>query len=211
MPRFFSSFLFQPPVLSVVSPSERLTQPLSKDLHIQLIDRSQAGDLRAQHRLFNLYVKAMYNTVVRIVPNTMEAEDVVQEAFVKAFRNLHRFQRQSSFGHWLKRIMINTALNAVKRHQRDPLSLSADIEEQSDELMDIEPDGLPPPEVVHDAIKALPEGCRIIFTLYQLEGYDQKEIAAALEVSVSTVKTQYRRARLLLIEQLKNYTHEGQL
>lgn len=182
---------------------------MSTDLHSQLIERSKEGDLRAQHRLFNLYVKAMYNTVARIIPNTMEAEDVVQEAFLKAFKNLDRFQQQSSFGYWLKRIMINSALNALKRSGRERLVLSEDWEEEVEEVADITEDLMPPPEVVHRAIKQLPEGCRVVFTLHQLEGYKQEEVAETLEVSLSTVKTQYRRARLLLIERLKAYQHEG--
>ena len=181
---------------------------MSTDLHTQLIDRSRQGDLRAQHRLFNLYVKAMYNTVVRIVPNTMEAEDVVQEAFVRAFQSLDSFRNQSSFGFWLKRIMINAALNALKKRKREPLELSEDLELEAGPLADIDPTEMPAPEVVHKAIKQLPEGCRVVFTLYQLEGYEQKEIAETLGVSLSTIKTQYRRARLLLRERLTQPHHE---
>ena len=135
--------------------------------------------------------------------DTAAAEDALQEAFVNAFRKLHLFEGRSSFGAWLKRIVINKCLSHLNKKQL--------FTEPIDERIMEEPDSGPAasyqyefsPEQVHQAIKSLPEGCRVIFTLYQLEGYDHQEIAQILRVSVSTSKSQYHRAKKLLRERLQ--------
>lgn len=165
------------------------------------------GDSRAQHRLFHLYVKAMYNTVLRIVPEVEEAEDVVQEGFIKAFSKLDQFRNTSTFGAWLKRIMVNTALNSLKKYSPE----FTDMEVLTDSANNTDEDwtnGMPSPAEINKEVKKLPKGCRVIFTLHLIEGYEQKEVAEMLNVSTSTVKTQYRRARLLLKERLNAQGYE---
>lgn len=129
------------------------------------------------------------------------AEDALQEAFISAFSNLKSFQGRSSFGAWLKRIVVNKCLSHISRNKQlfEPIEdeMLEDItEEPTPRGLDLNP------KLVHQAIKNLPQGCRIVFTLYQLEGYDHKEISEILNVSVSTSKSQYHRAKKLLQQQL---------
>lgn len=171
-----------------------------------LIEKCLSGDPLSQHRLFNLYIKAMYNTVFRLTGNEHQAQDVVQEGFIKAFSRMQQFNHQATFGAWLKRIMINTALDSLKKYSPEFTDLEI-VQNHSDEN-DGDHASFPSPKVVNEEILKLPEGCRIVFTLYQLEGYEQSEIAKELGISVSTVKTQYRRARLLLKERLMALRNE---
>ena len=146
----------------------------------------------------------MLNICVRMLRDRAAAEDALQEAFVSAFRKLHTFEGRASFGAWLKRIVVNRCLSHLSRQQRliEPLDET--------HYREADPDGgdaagdLPlEPAQIHEAIKSLPDGCRIIFNLYLLEGYDHQEIAEILGVSVSTSKSQYHRARMLLRERLE--------
>ncbi|WP_417603567.1 RNA polymerase sigma factor [Owenweeksia hongkongensis] len=182
---------------------------MEENLQQDLINKCLKGDSLAQYRLFDLYVKAMYNTVLRLVENKMEAEDIVQEGFVKAFGKLDQFKGNSTFGAWLKRIMVNQALDSLKRKSLEivpfPVNETAFEDDNSFEENN---DLMPSPAVVNEQILKLPKGCRMIFTLYQIEGYEQKQVAEMLDVSLSTVKTQYRRARLLLKERLMTLKDE---
>ncbi len=137
---------------------------------------------------------------------TSDAEDVLQESFISAFRNLHKYEEKSSFGAWLKRIVVNKCITLLnKQKQLDFVALNgipSEAEEEPEE-------GSISPEMVHHAIKALPTGCRTIFTLYSLEGYSHQEIASILNVSVSTSKSQHNRAKKLLrVSLLKKKHHE---
>jgi RNA polymerase sigma-70 factor (ECF subfamily) len=180
-----------------------------EDIHRDLIDKCRKGDNRAQYRLYKLYVKAMYNICIRMLPNRIDAEDVLQDAFVKAFKNLSRFKGESTFGAWLKRIVINQCIDQVKKSKRmfiefDGIEIADESEDELD-MMD-----LPKPEIVHQAIKDLPEGARVVFNLFMLEGYKHKEISEMLNISESTSKSQYQRARTLLQDKLKEQYHEVQ-
>lgn len=166
----------------------------------ELIERSRKGDSLAQHRLFHQYIRAMYNTALRLMGSEFEAEDVVQEGFIKAFQRLSQFEQRANFGAWLKRIIINTALDRLRMSMPEFTGLESIDPVHEDEQEEI---SLPSPEQVNEEILRLPEGCRQVFSLYLLEGYSQQEVADELGISVSTVKTQYRRARLLLRERLK--------
>lgn len=175
------------------------------NLHADLIEACKQGDRMAQSRLYQLYSRAMYNICTRMLGDPDAAEDALQEAFVNAFRKLHLFEGRSSFGAWLKRIVINKCLSMLNKKQL--------FTEPIDERVMQEPDLVSggydapfdlQPEQVHGAIKDLPEGCRVVFTLYQLEGYDHQEIAQILDVSVSTSKSQFHRAKKLLRERLTN-------
>ena len=90
-----------------------------QNLHQPIIDRCLAGERQAQYELYKLYSKAMYNTCLRITNDEMEAEDVLQESFVSAFKNLASYKGTASFGSWLKRIVVNNAINLVKKRRLD--------------------------------------------------------------------------------------------
>ena len=178
--------------------------------HLDLVEASKKGDQKAQFELYRLYFAAMYNTTLRIVGDSDDAEDVMQEAFLKAFLKLDSYRGEVSFGAWLKRIVINKALDFL-RLKRDKLSLedAGEIGEMEDE-----PDDSPEVEYRAEAIKRaihkLPEGYRIVLSLILLEGYDHEEVAGILNISNATSRTQYHRAKKKLIELLKsnNENHE---
>ncbi|PIB37387.1 RNA polymerase [Reichenbachiella sp. 5M10] len=177
-----------------------------RELHFELIEGVRRQERSAQHRIYQLYAKAMLNTSYRIVYDLAEAEDVVQEAFVKAFSGIDQFRGDASFGSWLKRIVVNGALNVLKKRKElyGTNEIEEDLAEETSEVWD----GLSL-EQIKAAIAQLPDGFRVVFSLYLLEGYDHKEIAQILDVTESTSKSQYKRAKDKLREILKTmYNYE---
>jgi RNA polymerase sigma-70 factor (ECF subfamily) len=147
----------------------------------------------------------MYNTAWRIVRNDQEAEDVLQDAFISAFQYLHTFQGTSTFGAWLKRIVVNKALNSVQKKKlefadQDGMEVEDKVEESGVDALDV--------ERVRRAIDDLPDGYRVILSLYLLEGYDHIEISEILDISVGTSKSQYNRAKKKLREMIKATYYE---
>jgi RNA polymerase sigma-70 factor (ECF subfamily) len=126
----------------------------------QLVKRCQDGDPLAQHRLFHQYVKAMFNTALRLTGNELDAEDAVQEGFIKAFSKMHQYRFEGSFGGWLKRIIINSALDRMRR--KPPEFASLDIADELEEKEDDTWGFLPGPAVVNSEILKLPAGCRVM-------------------------------------------------
>jgi len=181
------------------------------DIHKEVIELCKAGNPKAQYQLYQLYSKAMYNICVRMLNNQEEAEDLLQDSFVDAFMKLESFRYESSFGAWLKRIVINNCLNWINKKKVD-LTFPEDLsnmdtpqeEKKDDEEIEYSV------QKVHQALKRLPEGYRVIFSLYALEGYDHKEISDILGVSESTSKSQYLRAKQKIKEIIKSNNHEGQ-
>lgn len=165
------------------------------DIHSDLVRLSANGDRQAQYSLYKLYAKAMLNVSFRLMRNTTDAEDMLQEAFAEAFKKMKNFRFESSFGSWLKKIVINHCLNELRR-RKTSLQFFEDMqvfEQRSEEEMQQAELSV---EKVKSAMESLPDGSRMIFSLYALEGYDHQEIADILRISVSTSKTQYMRARL---------------
>ena len=172
-------------------------------IHDELIERCLQGDRQAHFELYKLYHRSMYNVGYRIVHNEEEAQDVLQEAFISAFRNLHHYRGDSTFGAWLKRIVVNKAINQVKlrKMERIPEDERWDVkeEESRDEL-----EGFPfTVEKVKNAIKRLPDGYRMVLSLYLLEGYDHGEIGEILGITESTSKSQFNRSKKKLKELLE--------
>lgn len=173
------------------------------ELHREVIELSKTGDPRSQYRLYQLYSKAMYNICHRMMNNTAEAEDMLQEAFTDAFRKLHTFRYESNFGSWLKKIVIHKCINEIKRRKADlqyfeelgHLDTPEDEPEKYREGLSI--------ENVKKAMQELPKGSRIIFSLYLLEGYDHVEISQILKISESNSKSQYMRAKQRIKELLQ--------
>ena len=170
-----------------------------------MVESCMKGDVRAQYQLYTLYSKAMYNICYRMTNQKEEAEDMLQESFSYAFSKLGSFRFESSFGAWLKRIVVNTCINHLKKkrvdlvyteHQSDP--------PQADESVDYGEIRFQVKRVMK-ALEKLPEGYRIVFSLYLLEGYDHKEIAKILGVTESTSKSQFLRAKQKIKEMLMSY------
>jgi RNA polymerase sigma factor (sigma-70 family) len=169
----------------------------------ELITRCLQGDRQASYSLYKLYHRSMYNVGYRIVNDAAEAQDVLQEAFISAFRNLKNYRGDSTFGAWLKKIVVNKAINQVTRRkpERLPTNERWDIGEEIavDEL-----EGYPfTVEKVKRAIELLPDGYRVVLSLYLMEGYDHREIAGILGITESTSKSQYNRSKKKLKELLE--------
>jgi RNA polymerase sigma factor (sigma-70 family) len=168
--------------------------------HLDLIEGCKRGDPRSYKLLYDQYSKAMFNTSLRILNSAADAEDVLQEAFLDAFRNLDKFEKRSSFGAWLKQIVVNKSINLLRKRKVDII----DMEKVSGEDI-AEEKGIDEKEMqwqvkqVMDSIKMLPHGYRTVLSLYLLEGYDHEEIADILQVAESTVRTQYMRAKQKLL------------
>ncbi|MFK7784371.1 MAG: RNA polymerase sigma factor [Crocinitomicaceae bacterium] len=166
------------------------------DLHQHLIDGSINGDRKAQKDLFDLYNKAMFNIGVRLLGNFDDAADITQETFIDVFTKIDQYQGKATFGAWIKRIMINKSINHLNR-RKVHFSLS-DNEPIEDEVNSDKEDREQLMYELNASISTLPEGCRVIFTLYYFEGYDHQEISTILGISLSTSKSQLSRAKQLL-------------
>ncbi len=166
--------------------------------HQTLVEQCKTGDTSSQYELYSLYVDAMFNVGLRFLGNKEDAEDIVQDSFVDAFKNLNRFKYESSFGAWLKRIVINKSINHL-RVKRIPV---APMEAHEFHLTDEEPVEADAVDLkkVKLGISKLPAGYRQIINLYLIEGYDHVEIGEVLGVSTSTSKSQYHRAKKKLLE-----------
>ena len=173
----------------------------------QLVNLCKKGDAQAQFQLYKLYSKAMFNIAIRMSGNREEAHDITQDAFIKAFTNIRTLKDDFAFGGWLKQITIRLCLDYRKKkkpfyfEETSDGGLSEDLEEE-------EFDSNVNEELVHEAIKKLPDGAREILVLKALEGYRHAEISEKLCISESTSKTQYFRAKQLLGKLLKEEMNE---
>ena len=170
--------------------------------HRDLVEKCKKGHSSSQYQLYSLYVDAMYNIGMRMLGNKEDAEDVVQDSFIDAFRNLAKFKYESTFGAWLKRIVINKSVNHLKANRipvvpMDTHQFHLAVETPlAAEVVDI--------AKVKAGIGKLPNGYKQIINLYLIEGYDHNEISAILEISSSTSKSQYHRAKKKLVDIIKN-------
>lgn len=144
----------------------------------------------------------MFNICYRMAGNREDAEDMLQEAFTRAFLKIHTFRFDSEFGAWLKRIVVNTCINALNKRKVeityfDELSRYEQPEEEDN------PDIVYKTQDILNAMKELPRGGRLIFSLYLLEGYDHQEISQILNITESTSKSQFMRAKNRIIQILK--------
>jgi len=173
----------------------------TKDIHQPLIDSCVQNDAQAQKQLYDLYSAAVFNTCRRMLVNRDDAQDVLQETFIDAFKGIRNFTGKSTFGAWLKRIAINKSIDHLNRRKRlhfEPLPDNYEGEESvSSGTRDFSA------EEINAAILQLPDGCRMVFVLKAMESYDHKEIAQEMKISIGTSKSQYNRAKELLKELLK--------
>lgn len=183
---------------------------LFTDKNTDLVRRCQQGERKAQYELYKQYSRAMYNVCLRILNDYSEAEDALQEAFVSAFSNLHKFKSESTFGAWLKQIVVNQAIGQLRSRKFQFIEISEIAGEEEDskyvpsEWQD-EVDGEMNLDIqlVQRSMEKLSEGYRVVLTLYLFEGYDHEEIGQILSISESTSRTQYMRAKKRLLEIIK--------
>jgi RNA polymerase sigma factor (sigma-70 family) len=175
------------------------------NIHELTVVRARQGDRSAQADLYRYYGKAMYNICIRMTGNPTDAQDIFQDAFIEAFRQLGQLKEPGAFAGWLRRIMINKCIRFSKNHVRwssleqDGMDPVAD--QETAWWLNI------PLQLVQEEIKNLPGGCREVFVLYALEDFGHKEIAGNLGISESTSKSQYQRARKLLKERITRQMH----
>ncbi len=179
------------------------------DINREIIERSKKGNRQSQYQLYKLYSKAMFNICLRMMNDREDAEDMLQESFTEAFRRLDSFRYESTFGAWLKMIVINKCINEIKR-KKAQLEFFDDMSpfEDEEDLTAEQETGLSP-DKVKKAMELLPKGSRMIFSLYLLEGYDHQEISGILNISESNSKTQYMRAKQRIKEILKDKVYES--
>ena len=166
------------------------------------------GDNNALGELYAQFSQKMFSICVRMTGNRTDAEDILQDAFITAFNNLVQLRELHLFEPWLRKIVVNECIRFAKK----ALSKTTLDENYSDtpEVSDINWLQEISFEQIHEAIKNLPDGCREVFNLYVLEDHSHQQIAAGLNISVSTSKSQYHRARQLLKEHLrKHFIHYG--
>jgi RNA polymerase sigma-70 factor, ECF subfamily len=187
---------------------------------LSLVRRVQRGDKGAFDALVLKYQHKLVKLVMRYVRNPAEAEDIAQEAFIKAYRALPQFRGDSAFYTWLYRIAINTAKNAVVSRDRSPIEYNVD-RENSDESYDMQgrmkdpdtPEGLVLTDeirsTVNAAIESLPEDLRTAIVLRELEGLSYEEIAAAMDCPVGTVRSRIFRAREAIDRRLREVFEGG--
>jgi len=174
------------------------------DIHRQLVEACKAGNRKAYSDLYNAYAKAMFNICYRMMNDVEDARDMLQESFVDAFRRLESFRFESTFGAWLKKIVVNKCINALEK--RKIIWVNEEITDSH--ITPNENDGIDEEalklsvERVKRAMNQLPEGARVIFSLYLIEGYDHTEISEILKISESTSKTQFMRARNMVKEMM---------
>ncbi len=175
-----------------------------QEQHAYLVERCRDGDVMSFKKLYQLYAKAMFNTSLRILNNHAEAEDVLQESFIDAFHHIHSFGQKSSFGAWLKQIVINKSINHLKKKRVTLVEIEhAAVNNRAAEDEEEEKEIQWQVGRVREAITRLPAGYRTVLSLYLLEGYDHEEIAQILGVAESTTRTQYIRAKQRLLTILK--------
>jgi len=174
------------------------------NIHQEFIDRCRKGDRRAQFEIYRLYFKSMYNTSLRIVRDPQEAEDIMQESFLSAFIKIKTYSGKVSFGAWLKRIVINNSLDALKRKKLLTQELDEDIPEKAVQVEEAETDLTSVRiEDIMEAVHELPDGYRVVLSLKLFEGYDHDEISEILGISSSSSRSQFTRAKQKLLQILK--------
>ena len=173
----------------------------------ELIEGCIAGKRSAQNRLFDKYAPKMLGVCYRYAQTEHDAEDIMQDGFVKVFKNLSKFRRESSLETWIRRVMINTALNFLKATQK--LRMQADIEvAENDANFSISQWNNMDTQLIMDCIHSLPVGYRVVLNMFAIEGYSHKEIAQELAITESTSRSQFARAKVLLkkkIDAINNF------
>ena len=182
-----------------------------KKKHINpLIERCKKNDSTAQMEVYNAYYKAMYNTSFRILKDTFEAEDIIQEAFLTAFTKLDSFKGEVTFGAWLKKIVVNKSLTQLKKNHRYEEVKMEIVSNQEIEEIAIDFTSLNIKKVM-DCLQNLKDNYRIVLTLHLIEGYDYEEIAQILNYSNENVRTTISRAKKKLKQVLTTNTTKTQV
>ncbi len=169
----------------------------------ELVEKCILGDRAAQYDLYRMYSRGMYSICIRMLNNSMDAEDVLQESFLIIYKKIHTFKFESTPGAWIKRIVVNNCINCIRKKKM----IIEEIEEERHIREEPIEEKTYTLEVqkIKEAMMQLSDGYRIVFSLYALEGYDHKEIGEIMNISTSTSKTQYSRAKKKIRELIYAY------
>jgi len=167
-----------------------------------LIDECLKGKSIAQQKLFEMFAPKMMGVCLRYMKSTDEAEDVLQEGFIKVFSKLSGFQRNGSLEGWVRRIMVNTALDQIRKNEKFSNSSSISDQLYKFQIDDYTFENLAAEDLLA-MINAMPDGYKVVFNMFAIEGYSHKEISNTLGISENTSKSQYSRARAFLREKLE--------
>jgi RNA polymerase sigma-70 factor (ECF subfamily) len=168
-----------------------------------LVKGCQKGDRRSQEILYRQFAPKMYGVCLSYAGNRPLAQDMLQEAYIKVFRSIDTFKGEGSLEGWIRRIVVHTAIDHIRQQQ----GLEKVLRDESiTQPRYVENDALPNLQLneVLNFVERLPEGARVIFNLFAVEGYTHKEIAHQLHITEGTSKSQYNRARNLLIDWIGN-------
>ncbi len=168
----------------------------------ELIRECLNGSRTAQHDLYNKYAEVMLGTCYRYTKSLADAEDILQDGFIKVFTRLHQFKGNGELGAWIRRIMVNTAITYIQKHNRYKREMQVDdvaVHPVSDENPEIHMDTK---ELV-ELVRALPVSYQVVFNLVGVEGFSHVEVAKMLNMNENTLRSQYNRARMMLINKLK--------
>jgi RNA polymerase sigma-70 factor (ECF subfamily) len=183
--------------------------PVMDDL--QLVKECLKEKPAAQRQLYDLFARPMLSICYRYTKSTSDAEDVLQEGFVKVFRNLHQYKSQGPLGGWIRRIMVTTAINYLKKNARYQTELVFPDEYMHVAANDHHPELRMEAKELADLIRQLPPGYQTIFNLYAVEGFNHVEIGKILGIQESTSRSQYARARALLIQWIEQKNNDVKL
>lgn len=173
-----------------------------------LVQQCLNGEASAYRALYDRYSRAMYNTALRILNRTDDAEDILQEAFTDAFQQLKSFEGRSTFGAWLRQIVVYKSIAHLKKQKLHFNGLETDAENIADETVLEEDEVWYTVDSIKQAMQKLPDGYRTVLTLHLIEGFEQEEVAEMMKVAHSTVRTQYMRAKQKLLQVLKQEVYE---
>lgn len=176
------------------------TEQLMSD--VEMLEGCKANKEHAQRFLFNRYARIMTGVCLRYADTYEEAQDIVQDAFIKVFKKIGTFSGKGSLEGWIRRIMVNTALDYLRSIKNERFNIAVDdvqykLKEDQLVISSLQAEDL------LKIIQTLPTGYRTVFNMYAIEGYSHKEIASELSISENTSKSQYSRARTLLQKKLE--------
>ena len=175
---------------------------MMKETNIHLIEQCRKGNRSAQLALYKQFATRLYNVCLRIIGNPQDAEEAMQDSFLKAFTRLEQYQAGTSFEAWLQQIAVRTAIDYVRRQLPEGEDLTDDYAELADEDTPDEEELQCSVAQVKAACQQLPAGYRVVLSLYLFEGYDMEEIASILKIQPASVRSQYLRGKRKLLEQL---------
>ena len=176
-------------------------ETLYENIHQEIIDQCREGSQKAQFQLYKLYYNPMFSVCMRLLNNETDAEDAMQEAFLSAFKKIDTYKGEVSFGAWLKKIVINRSLDYLKKRKVKFEEINEKSNQFIDHQMETKEVNM---KVIKDAIQKLPDGYRVVLSLYLIEGYDHEEISEIIGISNSNSRTQFLRAKNKLREILKD-------